>query len=275
MKLRALRGAITVEANEPDAILSATEELVRAVMERNELDPEQMVSCIFTCTNDLDAEFPAVAARNLGLSSVPLLCAREIDVPGALPRVIRLLLHCYTDPDTEPQPRVPARRGIPPPRPPGRPVTGLEFNARVNADPGLPGGLDLRVRRRAREARLERDAVRAPPAGAGGGRGAAPDPQPLPGPGQGPPFAAVFPTAPAYRAGRIAIGNGSCELLLAGAEAMLEPGAEVVYAWPSFSIYPHLAAMSGARAVDVPLNDAQRARPRRDGQGGHAPPRGW
>src|SRR5215207_2046570 len=103
MKLRALRGAITVEANEAEAILSATEELVHEVMERNALDAEQMVSCIFTCTNDLDAEFPAVAARNLGLSAVPLLCAREIDVPGALPRVIRLLLHCYTDPDTEPK----------------------------------------------------------------------------------------------------------------------------------------------------------------------------
>jgi len=101
MKLRALRGAITVEANEPDAILSATEELVRAVMDRNGLDPEQMVSCIFTCTNDLDAEFPAVAARRLGLNGVPLLCAREIDVPGALPRVIRLLLHCYADPESE------------------------------------------------------------------------------------------------------------------------------------------------------------------------------
>ncbi len=101
MKLRALRGAITVEENDADAILSATEELVREVMERNALDPEQMVSCIFTCTNDLDAEFPAVAARRLGLSAVPLLCAREIDVPGALPRVIRLLLHCYADPATE------------------------------------------------------------------------------------------------------------------------------------------------------------------------------
>jgi histidinol-phosphate aminotransferase len=56
---------------------------------------------------------------------------------------------------------------------------------------------------------------------------------------------------------RIAIGNGSCELLLAGAETMLEPGAEVVYAWPSFSIYPHLAAMTGGRAIEVPLNDAQ------------------
>jgi chorismate mutase len=103
MKLRALRGAITADANEADAILSATEELVREVMERNSLGPDQMVSCIFTCTDDLDAEFPAVAARRLGLSSVPLLCAREIDVPGALPRVIRLLLHCYADPDSEPR----------------------------------------------------------------------------------------------------------------------------------------------------------------------------
>jgi chorismate mutase len=103
MKLRALRGATTVEDNEPDAILSATEELVREVMERNGLEPGEMVSCIFTCTSDLDAEFPAVAARNLGLSAVPLLCAREIDVPGALPRVIRLLLHCYANPDTEPK----------------------------------------------------------------------------------------------------------------------------------------------------------------------------
>jgi chorismate mutase len=103
MKLRALRGAITVEANEADAILSATEELVRAVMERNALEPDQMVSCIFTCTDDLDAEFPAVAARKLGLSAVPLLCAREVSVPGALPRVIRLMLHCYADPDSEPR----------------------------------------------------------------------------------------------------------------------------------------------------------------------------
>ena len=60
-----------------------------------------MVSCIFTCTSDLDAEFPAVAARRLGLNGVPLLCAREIDVPGALPRVIRLLLHYYGEPEAE------------------------------------------------------------------------------------------------------------------------------------------------------------------------------
>ena len=103
MRLRALRGAITVDQNDADAILEGTEELVRTVMERNKLSPDDMVSCIFTCTNDLDAEFPAVAARNLGLSSVPLLCAREIDVPGALPKVIRLLLHCYADPSSEPK----------------------------------------------------------------------------------------------------------------------------------------------------------------------------
>src|ERR671921_1340906 len=103
MKLRALRGATTVEHNEADAILDGTEELVREVMRRNDLHPDDMVSCIFTCTTDLNAEFPAVAARRLGLSTVPLLCAREIDVPGALPKVIRLLLHCYTDPETEPK----------------------------------------------------------------------------------------------------------------------------------------------------------------------------
>ena len=97
MKLRALRGAITVDENDSDAILDATEELVRAVLDQNALAPENLVSCIFTCTDDLDAEFPAVAARRIGLSSVPLLCAREIDVPGALPRVIRLLMHCYAE----------------------------------------------------------------------------------------------------------------------------------------------------------------------------------
>lgn len=101
MKLRALRGAITVDRNDADSILEGTEELVREVMERNALAPEDMVSCIFTCTNDLDAEFPAVAARRLGLGGVPLLCAREIDVPGSLERVIRLMLHCYADPATE------------------------------------------------------------------------------------------------------------------------------------------------------------------------------
>jgi chorismate mutase len=97
VKLTALRGAITVDENDANAILSATEELVHELLERNSLAADDLVSCIFTCTNDLDAAFPAEAARRLGLNSVPLLCAREIDVPGALPRVIRLMVHCYVE----------------------------------------------------------------------------------------------------------------------------------------------------------------------------------
>jgi chorismate mutase len=94
-RVRALRGAITVDENESEAILDATGELVGALLERNALTPDDVVSCIFTCTGDLDADFPAVAARRVGLGSVPLLCGREIDVPGAMPRVIRILMHCY------------------------------------------------------------------------------------------------------------------------------------------------------------------------------------
>ena len=99
MRLRALRGAITVDGNDEQAILEGTEELVRAVMERNGVAQEDMVSCIFTCTDDLDAEFPAVAARKLGFDRVPLLCAREVPVPGSLPRVIRVLMHYYAAPE--------------------------------------------------------------------------------------------------------------------------------------------------------------------------------
>jgi chorismate mutase len=96
-RLHALRGAITVERNDAEAILEATRELMHELMSRNAIETPQMVSCIFSCTGDLDAEFPAVAARDLGLDRVPLLCTREIDVPGALPRVIRVLLHYYGD----------------------------------------------------------------------------------------------------------------------------------------------------------------------------------
>ncbi len=94
-RLFAVRGAVQAESNEAAVIRAASAELVSEVIARNELDVERMVSCIFTCTDDLDAEFPAVAARELGLDSVPLLCAREIDVAGSMPRVIRLMAHYY------------------------------------------------------------------------------------------------------------------------------------------------------------------------------------
>ena len=103
MRLFALRGAVSVDRDESGEILARTEELVREVMDRNELAPEAVVSCIFTLTPDLNAQFPAVAARELGLGQVPLLCAREIAVPGALPRVIRLLVHYHADDGHEPR----------------------------------------------------------------------------------------------------------------------------------------------------------------------------
>jgi chorismate mutase len=103
MRLFALRGANSVEANEASAILDATDLLIRELMERNSLVAESMVSCIFTLTEDLDAEFPAVAARRVGLDRVPLLCTREVPVPGALPRVIRVLVHYYAEEAHQPR----------------------------------------------------------------------------------------------------------------------------------------------------------------------------
>ena len=103
MRLYALRGATTVAADERQAILNATGELMRELLDRNALAAEDLVSCLFTLTPDLHAEFPAVAAREIGLSGVPLMCARELDVPGAMPRVIRVMVHCYLGDGRSPQ----------------------------------------------------------------------------------------------------------------------------------------------------------------------------
>jgi chorismate mutase len=101
-RLYAVRGAIAATSNDVDAILDATEELLRELISRNDLGPERMVSCLFTATADLNAEFPAVAARRVGLDAVPLLCARELDVPGAMRSVIRVLVHYYASGDHSP-----------------------------------------------------------------------------------------------------------------------------------------------------------------------------
>jgi chorismate mutase len=98
--VRAIRGAVQVAANERTAVLEGTTELVTEVMARNGLTPDDVISVLFTTTPDLTAEFPALAARKLGFQDVPLLCASEIDVPGAMPRVVRLMMHVDT-----PQPR--------------------------------------------------------------------------------------------------------------------------------------------------------------------------
>jgi len=95
--VRAVRGATQVDRNDRDELLEATADLVRAVLERNELAPADLISVIFTATPDLTADFPAYAARAIGINDVPFLCATEIDVPGAMPRVVRLLAHAETD----------------------------------------------------------------------------------------------------------------------------------------------------------------------------------
>lgn len=102
MRLFALRGANSVSSNQADEILAATDELMRELLGRNQLGAEDLVSCIFTLTDDLNAEFPALAARRMGLQHVPLLCAREIPVPGSMPSVIRVLVHYYAAEGHEP-----------------------------------------------------------------------------------------------------------------------------------------------------------------------------
>jgi chorismate mutase len=96
MRVRALRGATTVAHDDGPAIVEATAHLLREMMERNGIEADDLVSVIFTATPDLSSEFPAVAARRLGISHTPLLCATEIDVGGAVARCIRVLMHLYT-----------------------------------------------------------------------------------------------------------------------------------------------------------------------------------
>ena len=104
MRLFAVRGANSVESNDRDAISRATRELLAKLLDVNSVAADQIVSCIFTTTDDLDAEFPAVAAREMGLDRVPLLCAREIAVPHALGSVVRVLIHYYAPPSHTPEP---------------------------------------------------------------------------------------------------------------------------------------------------------------------------
>lgn len=99
MKLAAIRGAITCDENTKAEIDAKTARLVEEILARNELEHDALVSILFTATDDLTAEFPAAAARALGLGDVPLLCARELNIDHGMARVVRVLVHCYTDKD--------------------------------------------------------------------------------------------------------------------------------------------------------------------------------
>jgi chorismate mutase len=97
MAVRAVRGATQVGIDDREAVIDATAELVLAVLHRNQLDTDALISIIFTTTPDLTAEFPAYAARSIGITDVPFLCASEIAVPGAMPRIVRLLALVETE----------------------------------------------------------------------------------------------------------------------------------------------------------------------------------
>ncbi len=97
MPCRGVRGATTVAANTREEILTATRQLVALMMRRNGIEPKDVASAIFTTSPDLDAEFPALAARQLGWLEVPLLCGHEMAIPGSLPYCIRVLVHWNTD----------------------------------------------------------------------------------------------------------------------------------------------------------------------------------
>ena len=97
VRCRGIRGATTVEANTPEAILAATTELLAAMMRANDLQVDDLASAQFTTTRDLNAEFPAVAANEMGWTDVALLCGHEMEVPGSLPMCLRVLLHANTE----------------------------------------------------------------------------------------------------------------------------------------------------------------------------------
>src|SRR5918996_4566248 len=96
-RIRALRGAITLEADTKDQVIERTARLLQTMLERNGIEKGDLVSIIFTATGDVRSEFPAAAARSIGISDVPLLCARELDVDGAIGLCIRVLVHLYTE----------------------------------------------------------------------------------------------------------------------------------------------------------------------------------
>ena len=97
MAVRGVRGATTVRANTKEEILDAARELLEAVIKANDIDPEDVASAWFTTTLDLNSEFPAVAARQMGWTFVPLMCGHEMGVPGSLPMCLRVLIHLNTE----------------------------------------------------------------------------------------------------------------------------------------------------------------------------------
>ena len=97
MPVRAVRGAITVENNTPEEILEETANMLKAIVEKNQIEKDDIISAFFSVTKDLDAAFPAAAARKIGWTDIALMCTNEIDVPGSLQKCIRVMVHFNTN----------------------------------------------------------------------------------------------------------------------------------------------------------------------------------
>ena len=243
VRLKALRGAITVEDNEAEAILGATEELVRERARAQRAPGRGPGELHLHLHRRPRRRLPRRGGPAPRAERRPAAVRREIDVPGALPRVIRLMVHCYAG--GRAAQHVYLREADPAaPGPPGRPVTPIEFNRRVEAIPVYPAaetyeydGELVKLASNETPWGPSPEVLEAPPGSALRGLNRYPDPE-----------KSLLRRRIAERCdvspAMVAVGNGSCEILLAAAEAMLEPGAEIVYAWPSFSMYPHLAAMT-------------------------------
>jgi len=270
--VRGVRGAITARANTPEAIGEAAKELVRRMMDENGIGPEDIASIIFSVTDDLNAAFPAEAARELGLHMVPLLCTREIDVPGSMPRCIRVLMHVNTG---TPQHAVrhvylgearalrPDLPGTPPASPAGGETAGPRPRAATLAiDPYVPGmsaeevrerfGLDDVVKLASNENPLgPSPAALARLQEALAGLHAYPD-------GGARRLTAALAARFELPEDHFIVGNGSDGVIKMLAETFLEPGDDIVCARPTFSQYAFGAALMGARTQWVPLTPDMR-----------------
>ena len=96
-RVRAIRGATTLDSDSKEQVIERTSALLQAIFDRNALQKSDLISIVFTATGDISSEFPAAAARQIGISDIPLLCARELEVDGAVTLCVRVLIHAYTE----------------------------------------------------------------------------------------------------------------------------------------------------------------------------------
>lgn len=262
--VRGVRGATTARANTADAIAGATIELLQRMMADNGVEPESIASIIFSVSDDLNAAFPAEAARQLGLHRVPLLCTREISVPGSLPRCIRVLMHVNTPLAQEAIQHVylheaqSLRPDLPATASGTARADGPLPRAAVSAiDPYVPSMTINEIQQRLGLTDVIKLGSNENPLG--------PSPNARRRVAEALDSLHEYPDGPARRlrqalAQRFAlteehliVGNGSDALIKLIAEAFLEPGDDVICARPTFSQYAFAASLMGARVQYVPL----------------------